>query len=83
MVKKFLDHTTPSARANVASRLFLIAQPPLLLLRRGVRLEPVPRLGLRSNLIRNSASLNLIWLLSALRTVLYITPIEGRAPETG
>ena len=33
--KKFLDHTTPSARTNEASRLFLIVQPPLLLLRRG------------------------------------------------
>ena len=31
---------------------FLMSRPPLLLLRRGV-LEPVPRLGLRSNLIRN------------------------------
>ena len=28
VVKKFLDHTTPSARAQVASQLFLIAQPP-------------------------------------------------------
>jgi|SoiMethySBSTD1v2_1073268.scaffolds.fasta_scaffold28364_3 serine/threonine-protein kinase len=37
VVKKFLDHTTPSARANEASRLFFVAQPPLLLLRRGVR----------------------------------------------
>ena len=64
MVKKFLDHTTPSARTNEASRLFLIVQPPLLLLRRGVRqpqsttgidrLEPLPRLGLSSNLIRFS-----------------------------
>ena len=35
VVKKFLDHTTPSARTNEASRLFLIVQPPLLLLRRG------------------------------------------------
>jgi hypothetical protein len=35
VVKKFLDHTTPSARAYEASRLFLIVQPPLLLLRRG------------------------------------------------
>src|SRR6186997_1273756 len=34
---KFLDHTTPSARTNEASRLFLVVQPPLLLLRRGVR----------------------------------------------
>ena len=37
VVKKFLDHTTPSARTNEASRLFLIVQPPLLLLRRGAR----------------------------------------------
>jgi len=29
VVKKFLDHTTPSARTNEASRLFLIVQPPL------------------------------------------------------
>ena len=36
VAKKFLDHTTPSARTNVASRLFLIVQLPLLLLRRGV-----------------------------------------------
>ena len=49
VVKKFLDHTTPSARTNVASRLFLIVPPPLLLLRREF-LEPVPRPGLRSNL---------------------------------
>ena len=35
LVRKFLDHTTPSARTNEASRLFLIVQPPLLLLRRG------------------------------------------------
>ena len=36
VVKKFLDHTTPSARTNEASRLFLIVQPPLLLpMRRG------------------------------------------------
>ncbi len=35
VVKKFLDHTTPSARTNEASRLFLIVQPPVLLLRRG------------------------------------------------
>ena len=53
VIKKFLDHTTPSARTNEASRLFLIVQPPLLLLRRGVRLALVHRLGLRSNLIRN------------------------------
>ena len=33
--KEFLDHTTPSARTNEASRFFLIVQPPLLLLRRG------------------------------------------------
>ena len=37
VIKKFLDHTTPSARTNEASRLFLIVQPPLLLLRGGVR----------------------------------------------
>ena len=30
VVKKFLDHTTPSARTNEASRLFLIVQPPLI-----------------------------------------------------
>ena len=53
VVKKFLDHTTPSARTNEASRLLLNVQPPLLLLRRGLRLEPLPRLGLRSNLTRN------------------------------
>ena len=35
VVRKFLDHTTPSARTNEASRLFLIVQPPLLRLRRG------------------------------------------------
>ena len=35
VVKKFLDHTTPSARTNDASRLLLIVQPPLLRLRRG------------------------------------------------
>ena len=35
-VKSFLDHTTPSARTNEASRfLSLVVQPPLLLLRRG------------------------------------------------
>ncbi len=33
--REFLGHTTPSARANVASRFLLIAHPPLLLLRRG------------------------------------------------
>ena len=38
VVQKFLDHTTPSARTNEASRLFLIVQPPLLLLRRGVHM---------------------------------------------
>ena len=37
VVKKFLDHTTPSARANVASRLFLFVQPPLLLRRGDIR----------------------------------------------
>ena len=41
VVKKFLDHTTPSARAYEASRLFLIVQPPLLLLRRGAS-NPYP-----------------------------------------
>ena len=35
VVQEFLDHTTPSARINEASRFFLIVQPPLLLLRRG------------------------------------------------
>jgi len=35
--QEILNHTTPSARTNEASRLFLIVQPPLLLLRRGVR----------------------------------------------
>ena len=35
VVKKFLDHTTPSARTNEASRFLLIVQPPLLC--RGVR----------------------------------------------
>ena len=34
------NHTTPSARANEASRLFLIVQPPLLLLRRGPYFTP-------------------------------------------
>ena len=38
VVKKFLDHITPSARANVASRFFLIAHPPLFLL--GLLLNP-------------------------------------------
>ena len=32
---QILDHTTPSARTNAASRPFLMVQPPLLLLRRG------------------------------------------------
>ena len=41
MVKKFLDHTTPAARTNEASRLFLIVQPPLLL-RRGVHVAAQP-----------------------------------------
>ena len=40
VVKKFLDHTTPSARTNEASRLFLIVQTPLLPLRRGASLQP-------------------------------------------
>ena len=40
VVKNFLDHTTPSARTNEASRLFLIVQPPLLLLRRGPYFTP-------------------------------------------
>ena len=40
-VKKFLDHTTPAARTNEASRLFLIVQPPLLL-RRGVHVAAQP-----------------------------------------
>ncbi len=40
VVKKFLDHTTPSARTNEAARLFLIVQPPLLLLRRGPQSAP-------------------------------------------
>ena len=31
VVKRFLDHTTPSARTNEASRLFLIVQPHLTL----------------------------------------------------
>ena len=39
VVKKFLGHTTPSARANVASRFFLIAHPTLLLLEEG---SPIP-----------------------------------------
>ena len=36
--------TTPPrlARTNEASRLFLLVQPPLLLLRRGVRWNPYP-----------------------------------------
>ena len=51
VVRKFLDHTTPSARTNEASRLFLIVQPPLLLLRR----EPIAATcregeGVRDNL---------------------------------
>ena len=41
--QEILDHTTLAARANVASRHFLIAHPPLLLLRRGARGESVPR----------------------------------------
>ena len=44
VVKKFLDHTTPSARTNEASRLFLIVQPPLLLLRRGPRLRQLSKI---------------------------------------
>ena len=40
VVKKFLDHTTPSARTNEASRLFLIvADPPLLPAEEGSRLR--------------------------------------------
>jgi len=35
VVRRFPDHTTPSARTNEASRLFFIVQPPLLLLSRG------------------------------------------------
>ena len=53
--KKFLDHTTPSARTNEASRLFRAratnpdGPPPA---EEGC-LEPLLRLGLRSSLIRN------------------------------
>ena len=43
VVKKFLDHTTPSARTNEASRLFLIvaATPP-------PAEEPIAQLSKRS-----------------------------------
>ena len=53
-VKELLDHTTPSARTNEASRLFLnrAATPPPA---EEGSLEPVPCLGLRSNLIGNWA----------------------------
>ena len=55
VVKKFLDHTTPSARTNEASRLFRdrAATPPPA---EEGSLEPVPRLGLSSNLIQMFAS---------------------------
>ena len=61
VVRKFLDHTTPSARTNEASRLFLnrAATPPPA--EEGWSLEPVPRLGLRSNritFIRNRPTLD-------------------------
>ena len=46
VVKKFLDHTTPSARTYEASRLFLIVQPPLLLLRRGADCGTSVRAGI-------------------------------------
>ena len=47
VVKKFFDHTTPSARTNEASRLFLIVQPPLLLLRSSpCRKQKGPQSGL-------------------------------------
>ena len=36
MVKKFLDHTTPLHELMRLRDFFLIVQPPLLLLRRGV-----------------------------------------------
>src|SRR4030095_9843151 len=52
----FMVSVAPPPRPLHQRRLrcfFLMSRPPLLLLRRGVRLEPVPRLGLRSNLIRN------------------------------
>ena len=47
VAKKFLGHTTPSARANVASRLSLdrAATPPPA---EEGSLEPLPRLSLRS-----------------------------------
>ncbi len=51
--KKFLDHTTPSARAEVASRLLLIVQPPLLLLRREFVCKAEPRLQNSSSVIVN------------------------------
>ena len=50
------DHTTPSARAEVASRLLLIVQPPLLLLRRGASNLSIPQLRLQHQEFRNSAS---------------------------
>ena len=55
--KKFLDHTTPSARAEVASQLFLdrAATPPPA--EEGTRLEPVPRLGLRSDVGEGRATI--------------------------
>jgi hypothetical protein len=53
VIKKLLDHTTPSARTNEASRLFLIVQPPLLLLREGTLLHPRPlNEGLLRRLVR-------------------------------
>ena len=48
--QEILDHTTPSARTNEASRLFLnrAATPPPA---EEGSLDPAPRLGLRSNLL--------------------------------
>ena len=53
VVQEFLDHTTPSAPLKEASLLLLdvASTPPPA--EEGSSLEPVPRLGLRSNLIFN------------------------------
>src|SRR4030095_10361415 len=54
VVQDFLTTTPRPLHQRSLRCFFLMSRPPLLLLRRrGARLEPVPRLGLRSNLIRN------------------------------
>jgi hypothetical protein len=79
VVKKFLDHTTPSARTDELRDFFLIVQPPFLLLLRNCKMELMFSTASKTaNLRQNTGKYTLSEFLSYYRTApLSLLPRRG------